>query len=316
MIQNDYRRQLIMLRGLDKGLTGHARLERRTMVGSLQFSVSGALSTEALYAALLTNARGQWQGSILGQLGRDSRGQAGLNVSFDPRNIDGLALEQYQLIAILQNGEDGGRLAMCGFANGSIPIDWAQIHDAAARILAPTNPPEPEVEPEPEPVPVTALPEEEAVEVFEQMPEPMILTVKLNEDGALEDSEGNTVEISNEQMPAGLLLDLDITEPWPDAIEQLRAIFLNETTITPFPLDGFVFVRAPLPTHSAGDYCAAGIKCEARAPAYVCYAIPGTDPADPPPGLEEYTWVTGEDGSGWWRLCLHIESGEVVDLDA
>lgn len=38
MIRNDYRRALIMLRALEKGYSGHVRLERRTLRGNMQFA--------------------------------------------------------------------------------------------------------------------------------------------------------------------------------------------------------------------------------------------------------------------------------------
>ena len=37
MGKNDYRRSLIMLRGLEKGYSGHARLERRVLSGTMDF---------------------------------------------------------------------------------------------------------------------------------------------------------------------------------------------------------------------------------------------------------------------------------------
>lgn len=40
MIRNDYRRALIMLRALEKGYSGHVRLERRTLRGNMQFSIT------------------------------------------------------------------------------------------------------------------------------------------------------------------------------------------------------------------------------------------------------------------------------------
>ena len=40
MIRNDYRRALIMLRALEKGYSGHVRLERRTLRGNMPFSIT------------------------------------------------------------------------------------------------------------------------------------------------------------------------------------------------------------------------------------------------------------------------------------
>jgi hypothetical protein len=340
--RNDYRRALIMLRGLDKGMTGHVRLERRTMVGSLQFTVSGASRESALHAALMTKARGRWQGGVLGALGRDARGQAGLNVSFDPRNIEGLELNQYDLILVIREDADGAHVCMSGFMNGSVPVDWTQVHDAAAALFpraAAAQPdecaavPPPEAAPASPPETVLALPE--AVQAAEAETAParletaaeaacaeapgeaessnVIVAVKKGADGAFQDADGNVVPIDQARMPAALLLDLDIAQAWPEAIERLRSVFLSEPAFTPFAADGFVFVRAPLPARAFPDYCAVGLKCENGAPTHVCYAIPGGSAADRLPGLDDYAWVAGENG-GWWRLFLNVESGEVADM--
>lgn len=134
MIRNDYRRALIMLRGLDNGMTGHVRLERRTLMGSMQFTVNGAKADETYYASLFTNRGGRWNGAVLGRLGRDPRGQAGVNISFDPRNIDGMELEGYQLIAVI--AAKARMICMYGFVKGSVEVDWAQVHDSAGGLAA------------------------------------------------------------------------------------------------------------------------------------------------------------------------------------
>ena len=53
MANQEYRRSLIMLRGLEKGYSGHARLERRVLSGTLDFTVGGSRSGEVLTAAML-----------------------------------------------------------------------------------------------------------------------------------------------------------------------------------------------------------------------------------------------------------------------
>ena len=42
MQRNDFRRSLILLRPLRRGMSGHVRLERRTLQGSMRFTVQGA----------------------------------------------------------------------------------------------------------------------------------------------------------------------------------------------------------------------------------------------------------------------------------
>ena len=93
MLRNDYRRAMIMLRGLEKGMGGFIRLERRTLMGSMQFTVSGSPQGMMLNAVMLSQKGGQWSVAPLGTMRRDSRGQAGLTWSFDPRNIQGKTLE-------------------------------------------------------------------------------------------------------------------------------------------------------------------------------------------------------------------------------
>lgn len=93
MIRNDYRRALIMLRALEKGYSGHVRLERRTLRGNMQFSITAPSGGE-LHAAILARKPGTYAAEDLGALGRDGRGQAGLNATFDPRNILGNDLDE------------------------------------------------------------------------------------------------------------------------------------------------------------------------------------------------------------------------------
>ena len=40
MVRNDYRRSLIMLRAHEPGYSGHVRLERRVMMGTMNFIVT------------------------------------------------------------------------------------------------------------------------------------------------------------------------------------------------------------------------------------------------------------------------------------
>ena len=135
MLRNDYRRALIMLRPLERGYAGHARLERRTLMATLCFTAT-APGAAALRAALVG-----WRGSDhfaapLGALRRDSRGQYGLCASFDPRNIEGRELEDYQLVVIVDAG-DPCRLVLSGNVCGSTPVDWERTRRAACELFSP-----------------------------------------------------------------------------------------------------------------------------------------------------------------------------------
>ena len=135
MLRNDYRRALIMLRPLERGYAGHARLERRTLMATLCFTAT-APGAAALRAALVG-----WRGSDhfaapLGALRRDSRGQYGLCASFDPRNIEGRELEDYQLVVLVDAG-DPCRLVLSGNVCGSTPVDWERTRRAACELFSP-----------------------------------------------------------------------------------------------------------------------------------------------------------------------------------
>lgn len=68
----------------------------------------------------------------IGTLGRDSRGQAGLNWTFDPRAIEGLPLEKYSVFLILQTGESC-RTLLTGYVNGAVQVDWERVEQAACQ---------------------------------------------------------------------------------------------------------------------------------------------------------------------------------------
>ena len=137
MVKNDYRRSLIMLRSYAPGYSGHVRLERRTLIGSMYIAVHAPTTCGTLCAALIrTDARGAYFAVKLGELRRDSRGQATLAYSFDPRNIDGRTLEEYQLIAIVHRDGDGCDVVLSGNVNGSREVNWNSARAAACNACA------------------------------------------------------------------------------------------------------------------------------------------------------------------------------------
>ena len=136
MMKNDYRRSLIMLRALERGYSGHVRLEHRTLTGSMVFVVT-APSGGTLCAALVRwNSRGKYAAARLGELRRDSRGQATLAYSFDPRCIDGHPLSDYSLIAVTDRVGRRCDMVLAGNLNGSRETDWNQARIAACSACA------------------------------------------------------------------------------------------------------------------------------------------------------------------------------------
>lgn len=136
MVRNDYRRALIMMRSLRAGISGYVRLERRTLIGTMQFTVTGAQERETLYAMLLYQINGLWYAQVLGQLGPVRYGQSGLVYRFDPRDIEGRTLEDYSLVAVASLSEEGlCDLVLAGFLNGSRPVDWPQVRQAVCESI-------------------------------------------------------------------------------------------------------------------------------------------------------------------------------------
>ncbi len=133
MIRNDYRRALIMLRPVtpSRGMSGHVRLERRTLTGTMRFTVSGADSGDTLNALLMACAGDRVTVYPLGTLGMDSRGQSGMTATFDPRNLNGKDLNDYTLVALVRTGTGASELLMTGMVNGSREVNWAQVNQAA-----------------------------------------------------------------------------------------------------------------------------------------------------------------------------------------
>ena len=110
MQKNDYRRAFIMLRSAAPGYGGHARLERRTLTGSLYFIVTAPEGAGPLSAALVGRQGAEYYAAQVGPFTRDRRGQLTLAWPFDPRDIDGRPLEAYAWTAVAE--AEGGRCAV------------------------------------------------------------------------------------------------------------------------------------------------------------------------------------------------------------
>jgi hypothetical protein len=312
MIRNDYRHALILLRSSVKGMSGHVRLERRTLSGSMRFSVSGAGTSDNLRALLMRKGRNGWTGVQMGALHVDNRGQAGLTWTFDPRNIEGAALEDYPVVAVVQLKNGQAEPAMSGFVNGSTDVDWAQAMSAARAMYR-----RPEVQqvswipPAKEPEPVGGLPEAsgEEAEAYKEDQQPTDVQ-ETEPDEAQEPTEVQMPSGEESQKPAGFLLALDISIPWPEPVEPLRALFQQLPACTPFPADGYTFVCAPLPGNGQA-HSLVGVRVEDERPTSVCYGIPGIFALEPPAGLDGYMW-RGSGSSGWWVIFIDALTGEEV----
>lgn len=322
MIRNDYRRALILLRSAVKGMSGHVRLERRTLGGSLRFSVSGAGTSDDLRALILRKGKNGWTAVPMGSLRVDNRGQAGMTWTFDPRNIDGHTLEDYPVVAIVRAEKSGVvEPVMSGLLAGSAEVDWVQAMSSARAMYRRTAKPaeepqkgevqaEAQIEPEEPQEPVGGLPEaeeEQGAQEYAEEPLPEQFAPEAPVQEAGEGAEGEALP-DGEELPAGLQMALDISLPWPEAVEPLRALFQQLPACQPFPADGYTFVCAPLPGNGQA-HSLVGVRVEDERPVAVCYGIPGTFALEPPPGLDGYMW-RGDGNSGWWVVFIDALTGE------
>lgn len=333
-----------MLRGLEKGYAGHARLEKRVTSGTLDFTVSTPNQGEALSAALI----GPWAGRLvvkpLGAFRDDDRGQKGLLASFDPRNIEGLELGDMSAAVVLREEADGATPVMYGWINGSKPLDWTQTANEVASFFAKPAaktsalpPPEQTetdlsaqagiaegaAERQDEEIPVSA-----ANEPGQEIEEPPVSAAETAEkrDAEIPDSAANAPERENEEppvsnagtteqknaesaaekpLPAGSALNLDMRKRWPEDVEDLRALFMTLPRYEPFDMEGFVFVRAGMASETGIDHCAVGIRAEDGRVTGVSYAIPMAYSAEPPAGLEDAVWI-GDSNRGWWVTVQNL----------
>ena len=281
MMRNDYRRALILLRGNAPRCSGHVRLERRTLMGSMYFQVQAPAEYGSLRAALVGRGRDNYFACALGELSRDGRGQGTLGYSFDPRSICGHELEDYQLIVV---SGDGCEILLYGNVCGHADVNWERVRTAVCGLYtAGIARGEPES-------PADAAAEEQAGEESGEAAEPQAPD---------EEAPQTQAPLPDGQESAGDRLDLDMSLPWPGDAEPLRQLFMVSPPLEKAPDDEFVYIAAPMPEESGYPYVAVGIRAERGEPAAVRYALPDRWSAEPPAGLEDYHWV-GDANAGWW----------------
>ena len=331
MLRNDYRRALIMFRSLEQGFSGHARLERRTLMGTLCLTACapGAL---ALRAALVGRRGNDYFAAPLGALRRDSRGQYSLIASFDPRNIEGRELEEYQLLVVVDAG-DPCHLVLSGNVCGSVQMDWERVRRAACALFLPganaragrsaEGQPLPAAEPSPDnayaDAPAAEPPSDNAFADVPAAKPPSdnayadAPAAEPSSDNAYADApaaepspdnsfaDAPAVEPSSDAPPAATPAEerpLDLSRPWPQPFEAMRALFSGGEWMEEPPLAGYAFVRAPLTDNSAAPWVAVGVRAEDGVPAQVVYAFPADEGETPPAGLEDCIRFSG--ARDWW----------------
>ena len=322
MIKNDYRRAFIMLRPAAAGYGGHARLERRTLTGSLYFIVTAPEGAGPLAAALVGRQGGDYYAAVLGEFTRDRRGQLTLAVPFDPRAIDGRPLEAYWWVAVADAAS--GETVLTGNVDGSREVDPAALERAVRAALIPARDapaadlPEPG-EPEPaemesdvkiyrssrnraaEAVPANA--EVAPPPVSENVPTEIAPTPLPSPEEVLAEVREGQCEPPQSVAPpqtAAQALGLDITTPWIEPAEPLRRLFATQAPAeSPLAAEGFVYVATVLP--QGGD-CLTGLRAAGGRITGIRYALPGADAPEPPAGLEDYAW----NDAGYWVLDIGV----------
>lgn len=285
MMRNDYRRALILLRGNAPGFSGHVRLERRTLTGSMYFLLQAPAGCETLRVALAGQHRENYFACALGETRRDARGQAVLRYSFDPRNICGRTLEEYQLIVISCADAQDCEIALHGNVNGHATLSWEKVREAVCALYAPAETAEYQS---------PSIPEEGMAENAEAAQ-------------AAEKAPQATETAHPEEAPstAGELLQIDMEKPWHESVEALRPLFRLSTPLENPPDGEYIYIAAAMPPESGYSYCAVGVRTENGAPISLRYALPALWTPEPPAGLEEYTW-TGDLNHGWWMTQVDL----------
>ena len=293
MMRNDYRRALILLRSHAAGFSGHVRLERRTLMGSMYFVLQAPESAENLRAVLVGRDRSGYFACALGQFKRDSRGQAVLSHSFDPRKLCGRELEQYQLVAVVRGDCE---IVLSGNVSGSAELNWAQVRSAVGALCGAE-------EDAPQDMEEAAEAAEDACDAPEErLPE---IEDEEAEEAEAEEGEAEAEEAAETAIAA---LGVDLSLPWPEEIGALRALFERQCAMKDAPDDGFIYVSAPMPEGCGYAACLAGVRCEAGLPVAVRYALPLAYAPEPPAGLEDAAWI-GDNNSGWWVTHIDLHRG-------
>ena len=234
MDRNEYRRALIMLRSLKKGYAGHGRIEVRTLTGRLNVLVTAPEGTGLTQqVALVGRRRGEYYAWPLGSLRRDLRGQAGLSVTFDPRDLGGRTLEAYCLMAVAEISGDDCQLALVGNLGGSCEMDWAQVREAVCGLYAPES--------------VTDLPES-----AEDAPTPAAQEAPAQEETAKAPDPGSAFQFEFQETPEESEAEETPAEEAQPAPEE-TAPQEEPARETPYCRHGWEFARVTLPAACGFD---------------------------------------------------------------
>lgn len=287
MQEKRFSRQLIVLRAVIPGFTGHARLIQSGDSTDLELRIQAPAGSAVLSAALVEVAGGSYRSCPLGDLTADERGQAG--GTFSLANADA----EPDVLAIVQQQSDGGKLAMSGFLNGPRDVNWAQVRAAACEavsteaIAPPTSSELPDADENPftdfSPIETDQIPS----------PEPPM----------------PAQEPTTAAMEAGISPDAI----WPTEIAALQPLFENQPPTAAYSGSRYTFVLVPA-TDDSPEYLA-GLWCDHGIPTRACYAVPAQDAYTQPQGLEDFLWRGCEGRSGFWVTYIDATTGDPIEDD-
>lgn len=290
MHEKRFSRQLIVLRAVISGYTGHARLIQSGDSADLELRIQAPAGTAALSAALVEKDDGGYRSCPLGDLTVDDRGQASATFSLADAGVEP------EILAIVQQSESDCKLAMSGFLNGPRNVNWAEVRAAACDAVSggactsaapPTS---------------SELPEA-GDDLFEDF-------------GSAEDNPFYSPDDEPEDEDETTAAEAAGVSPdaiWPEEIAALQEAFERQPPIRAYSGSRYTFIRIPAsddqPEYLAGLWCVHGV------PVRAAYAVPAQDSSAQPQGLESFLWRGCSGRRGYWVAYIDAETGEPIDDD-
>lgn len=274
MDKNRFSRQLIVLRPVIGGYTGHARLVHSADGAEVEMRIQAPTGAGALYAVLVERTDSAYRSHLLGMLDSDERGQAAGR--FPAENLPVAP----DILAVVSRDTDC-RLAMSGFPDGPRSVNWSDVRASACEAVA------------------------EAASAAQTLPprEDSSAPPTSAEDDPPHSPDGKTAAET-----AGISPDA----VWPEEIAALQPEFETRPAVPAWPGSRYTFVRIEA-DNDHPEYLA-GILCVHGLPEKAAYAVPAADRSLCPPGLEDFLWRSAaDDGRGYWVAFVNACTGERID---
>lgn len=306
MDQKKFSRQLIVLRAIINGYSGHARLTQSPNGQELEIRVQSPSGMRALYAVIVERCEEGYRGCPLGALAVDERGQG-----MGAYSMEGLSVAP-EILAIVEQSDDNCLLALSGFLSGSRDVNWAGVRSAACEAVATGECSDcvPGIQPRETDSPAAVTLPDEASEPDERdhsrkadaEPERRDSAEKKPDEGRSRRGADSAAEVAG----------IRSGQEWPEEIAALKPLFEAGAPVTPFPGSRYTFIAVPASASQPAFH--AGIWARNGCPSRVAYAIRGESPTVAPQGLEGFLWRASADG-GFWVAYLDAQTGRPVSGD-